>query len=132
MTAGTSSPLTTVDTPMPSPKLVAIITALTCLAGARGVYAAYTLDQLATIERLIVSKDCGALRSYIDQYPSLLEGEDALADELRSFASGVDTGLISCLSYRPGPTARNDMQLAAGPGSVATGQTVLDFGGTLY
>lgn len=117
---------------MPSPKLIAIITALTCLAGARGAYAAYTVDQLAEIERLIVSKDCGGLRSYIDQYPSLLDGTDALADELRSFASGVDTGLISCLSYRPAPAARNATELSLGAGAPATGQSLLAYGSAIY
>jgi len=117
---------------MPSPKLIAIITALTCLAGARGVYAAYTMDQLAEIERLIVSKDCGGLRAYIDQYPSLLEGPDALSDELRSFASGIDTGLISCLSYRPSPAARNDTQLSLGQSAAATGASRFALGGTVY
>ena len=117
---------------MPSPKLVAIITALTCLVGGRGVYAAYTINQLAEIERLIVSKDCGGLRAYIDQYPALLEGPDALSDELRSFASGVDTGLISCLSYRPTPAARSDTQLTLGPGVAATGEAIFAFGGTVY
>jgi hypothetical protein len=110
--------------------LVAIITALTCLYGARGAYAAYTMDQLAEIERLIVSKDCGGLRAYIDQFPTLLEGEDALADELRSFASGVDTGLIACLSYRSTPIARADVQLTLGPEAAAADS--LGLGSTLY
>ncbi len=85
---------------MPSHRLIAIITALTCLAGARGVYAAYSPEQLAQIEELIVSKDCAGLRTYIDQNPAFIQGDDPLADELRSFASGVDSGLISCLAYR--------------------------------
>ncbi|WP_282957646.1 hypothetical protein [Silicimonas algicola] len=40
---------------MPSQELFAIITALTCLAGSRGVYAAYTMGELAEIERIIES-----------------------------------------------------------------------------
>lgn len=115
---------------MPSPKLVAIITALTCLAGGSGAFAAYTMEQLVEIERLIVSKDCGGLRAYIDQYPSLLVGEDALADELRSFAQGIDTGLISCLAYRPGTTARNETALATAQG--APGASRLALGGVVY
>ena len=117
---------------MPSPKLVAIITALMFLAGARGGHAAYTMDQLAEIERLIVSRDCGGLRAYIEQYPSLLEGTDPLSDELRSFARGVDTGLIACLYYRPGPTVLNDMQLSPGQGAAATDEAGFAFGGTVY
>jgi hypothetical protein len=100
---------------MPSPKLIAVITALTCLAGAQGAYAAYTVEQLSEIENLIVSKDCGGLRSYIDRNPALLDGDDALADELRNFASGIDSGLISCLAYRSSPTARNTLSLAPAP-----------------
>ena len=100
---------------MPSPKLIAVITALTCLAGAQGAYAAYTVDQLSEIERLIVSKDCGGLRTYIDTYPSLLDGDDALADELRNFANGIDSGLISCLAYRSSPSARNALSLSPAP-----------------
>lgn len=88
---------------MPSQKLIAIITALTCLAGARGAYAAYTVDQLTEIEELIVSRNCGGLRSYLEQYPALLEGDDALSEELRNFANGIDSGLVSCLSYRTSP-----------------------------
>jgi hypothetical protein len=85
---------------MPSHRLIAIITALTCLAGARGAYAAYSPEQLAQMEELIISKDCGGLRDYIDRNPVFLEGDDPLAGELRNFASGVDSGLISCLAYR--------------------------------
>jgi hypothetical protein len=110
---------------MPSPKLVAIITALTWLAAARGAQAEYTMDQLAEIERLIVSKDCGGLRAYVDLYPSLLEGTDPLADELRSFASGIDTGLIACLSYRPDLARRRDSQLSADQGAAVTDDTGL-------
>lgn len=116
---------------MPSPKLVAIITALTCLAGARGAYASYTMEQLATIERLIFAKDCGGLRTYIDAYPGLLEGDDALADELRSFANGVDTGLISCLAFRQAPATRGTV-VAGAPGIVAPQVVELELGGTIY
>jgi hypothetical protein len=117
---------------MPSPKLVAIITALTCLAGARGAYAAYTMDQLVEIERLIVSKDCGGLRNYIDDNPALLEGEDALADELRSFAAGIDTGLIACLSYRSGPVLQGVTNLAFVGQVAPLGDTGLALGGLVY
>jgi hypothetical protein len=83
---------------MPSPKLLAVITAILCIARGGAAFAAYDLDQLREIERLIQSKDCGGLRFYIDRHPGLLTGRDPLANELRSFASGVDTGLIECLS----------------------------------
>jgi hypothetical protein len=88
---------------MPSNKLIAIVTALTCLAGAQGAYAAASAEQLAAIEDLIVSRNCGGLRSYLERNPVLLEGDDPLAEELRNFANGIDSGLISCLSFRSGP-----------------------------
>ncbi|MCU0853537.1 MAG: hypothetical protein MUF63_01185 [Rhodobacteraceae bacterium] len=108
---------------MPSNKLIAIVTALTCLAGARGAYAAASADQLAAIEDLIVSRNCGGLRSYLDQYPVLLEGSDPLAEELRNFANGIDSGLISCLSFRSSPDL--------GPG-LAAGTVEIDLGTTIY
>jgi hypothetical protein len=98
---------------MPNRKLLALVTALTCLAALRA-NASYSVEQLLEIEQLIVSRDCGGLRSYLDQYPSLLDGSDALSDELRSFASGVDTGLISCLSYRPESFAQVAQSTALG------------------
>lgn len=99
---------------MPSPKLIALVTALTCLAALRGAHASYSIEQLVEIERLIVSRNCGGLRSYLDRHPALLEGSDALSGELRSFASGVDTGLISCLSYRAEATPEVDRATALG------------------
>ncbi len=93
---------------MPNPRLLAVITALTCLVGGSGAFAAYTIDQLKVIEGLIVAKDCGALRQYLDSNPGLLEGSDPLAAELRNFAAGVDTGLIECLSLSPAEAARRD------------------------
>jgi hypothetical protein len=86
--------------PLPSPRLIAIVTALSCIAGAQGAHAAASAEQLAQIEDLIVSRDCGGLRGYLADYPGLLQGDDPLSEELRNFASGIDSGLISCLSYR--------------------------------
>lgn len=97
---------------MPNPRLLAVITALTCFAGGSGAFADYTLDQLRAIEGMIVSKDCGALREYLDSNPGLLVGSDPLAAELRNFAAGVDTGLIACLSLRPDEAARRDTILS--------------------
>jgi hypothetical protein len=117
---------------MPSSKLIAIITALTCLAGARGVYASYTVDQLADIEQLIVSRDCGGLRAYIGRFPELLEGQDALSEELRSFASGIDTGLIECLSYRSGPSGRDVPEVAPGAEPNPIAEATAAFGTAVY
>jgi len=93
---------------MPSPRLIAIITALSWLAGASGATAAYTVDQLRDIENLIVAKNCGGLRLYIQRNPALVEGGDPLAAELRAFVSGVDTGLIDCLSRDADTVARSE------------------------
>jgi hypothetical protein len=105
---------------MPSNKLIAIVTALTCLAGARGTYAAATVEQLTAIEDLIVSRDCGGLRSYLDQYPDLLEGDDPLAEELRNFASGINSGLISCLAFRSSPTVGQGLATNEVEGNLGT------------
>jgi hypothetical protein len=108
---------------MPSQKLIAVITALTCLAGAHGAYAAASAEQLAQIEELIIARDCAGLRAYLVENPALLEGDDPLAGELRDFASGIDSGLISCLSYRSSP------ELADG---LVTDRADPDFGTVVY
>lgn len=87
---------------MPNPKLTAVITALIFIASNSGVNAAYNLAQLQQIEGFIQSKDCGALLRYLRQNPGITDGEDQLAQELRSFANGVEGGLIQCLSATSG------------------------------
>lgn len=91
---------------MPNPRLLAVVTVLTCLGAGSAAFAGYSLEQLREIERLITSKDCGALRGYIATNPTLLRGGDPLAVELRTFASGVDTGLIECLSASTNTVSR--------------------------
>jgi hypothetical protein len=83
---------------MPNPKLTAIITALMFVANSNGANAAYNLTQLQEIERYIVSKDCGALLDYLQSNPGIMDGSDLLSQELRSFADGVEGGLIQCFS----------------------------------
>nr|MDJ1018324.1 hypothetical protein [Paracoccaceae bacterium] len=63
-----------------------------------GAHAAYNLKQLRDIEDLINDRNCGGLRWYLKQNPAILEGGDALAQELRQFAEGVDSGLIDCIA----------------------------------
>ncbi|MGR3341699.1 MAG: hypothetical protein ACU0DI_00440 [Paracoccaceae bacterium] len=92
---------------MPSPRLIAVITALVFIAGAQGGHAAYTFGQLQDIERLILSKDCGALWFYLQDNPDLMEGDDPLADELRKFAFGIEGGAIDCIFAPPGAAGRN-------------------------
>lgn len=86
---------------MPSSKLTAVITAMMFLAGAPGANAAYNLQQLQVIEQLILAKDCGALLQYLQVNPSIMSGNDPLAQELRSFSEGVTGGIIQCLSAGP-------------------------------
>lgn len=105
---------------MPSPKLTALITALLFMAGTHGATAAYNLQQLQEIERYIATKNCGALLGYLQQNPSIMSGNDLLAQELRSFANGVEGGIISCLSApvsRAGPLANS-----AGGAATRSGQ----------
>ncbi|MEM9707333.1 MAG: hypothetical protein AAF871_00955 [Pseudomonadota bacterium] len=83
---------------MPNGRLIAIVTVLMSLgAGAHG-QSTVGLEQLREIERLIVARNCGGLRAFLAVNPALIEGGDPLAIELREFVSGVDTGLIDCLS----------------------------------
>ena len=95
---------------MPSNKLFAIITALIYFGGNSGVLAGYSIEQLREIEQLVVTKNCGGLRGYLQSNPTVIEGADPLAEELRKFAFGVDTGLIQCLAARttaPGAAPAN-------------------------
>ncbi|MEE9387399.1 MAG: hypothetical protein V3U96_02210 [Paracoccaceae bacterium] len=87
---------------MPNPRLLAIITAFLIAGGASGANAAYTFAQLQNVERLILSKDCGALLEYLTLNSEMMDGDDLLAQELRNFAQGVQGGLIECLSVIPG------------------------------
>ena len=87
---------------MPNPKLTAIITALMFVAGSTGANAAYNLAQLQEIERYILSKNCGELLGYLQANPGIMDGGDLLSQELRSFADGVEGGLIQCLSAQTG------------------------------
>jgi len=90
---------------MPSPRLIAIVTTYLLFA-ASGAQAAFTLEQLRDVERLILSRDCGALFGYLSENPALMQGDDPLALELRNFSSGVQGGLIECLSVGPGNTGQ--------------------------
>ena len=87
---------------MASPRLLAVLTTFMMVASMGGANAAFTRAQLQDVERLILSKDCGSLLSYLVENPALLEGDDPLAAELRNFSQGVQSGLIQCLSVAPG------------------------------
>lgn len=87
---------------MPNPKLLGIVTALLIISRVTGANAAFTQAQLVDVGRLIESRDCGALLSYLVENPELLVGDDSLAISLRKFTQDVDGGLIPCLSVTPG------------------------------
>ena len=100
---------------MPNNRLLGIITALLYFGANSGVQASYSIEQLREIEQLVNTKNCGGLRGYLRINPEIIEGADPLADELRKFAFGVDTGLIQCLAARtqpPGP-APEDLSTAS-------------------
>ena len=83
---------------MPDPRLTAVITALIMMGSGHGANAAYNLTQLQIIEGYILAKNCGGLLGYLNQNPTIMAGDDPLAQELRSFADGVEGGIIECLS----------------------------------
>ena len=82
---------------MPNPRLLAVITALMMIAGAPGAQAAYTSGQLAQIEQLVLAKSWGQLKTYILANPALLEGDDALAQELKAFMADTQGGALSTI-----------------------------------
>lgn len=101
---------------MPDPRLTAVITALIMMGSGHGVNAAYNLSQLQIIEGYILTKNCGGLLGYLNQNPTIMEGDDPLAQELRAFANGVEGGIIECLSANAQTPASG--QLTAGPAAI--------------
>jgi hypothetical protein len=96
---------------MPGPKMMAIVTALLLMSGiARGQTGA-SLADLEEIDRLISSKNCNALWSYVRQRPELMAGNDALARELRVFVQSTERGMLDCFSAR----APVPVEAASGP-----------------
>ncbi|MDP2737488.1 MAG: hypothetical protein Q8O82_01980 [Pseudorhodobacter sp.] len=86
---------------MPSPKLLAVITALMLVTGGHGAQAAYTSTQLAQIEQLIVDRNWAQLESYILANPELLDGEDLLATELWKFMKNMQAGIFTATFIPP-------------------------------
>ncbi|MGB7268097.1 MAG: hypothetical protein WBC90_01100 [Albidovulum sp.] len=85
---------------MPNPRLLAVVTAMMFLLGGNALRAELSLSQLQELERIISSNDTGALRSYLDQHPDLLSGNDPLSRELREFCGGG----LSCFN-KPAPAS---------------------------
>jgi hypothetical protein len=87
-----------------SPRLLAVVTVLSCFGLGSQAIADYTVAQLREIERLTTERNWGALRTYLEANPELLQGSGELAVELRSFTADVDNGLIEELSARRDPS----------------------------
>lgn len=90
---------------MPSRRLVAILTALLMLGTGSRALAAYSLDQLKEIEKLVMSRDTAALGAYLDAHPDITAGSDPLATELRNFKTCADDGGLSCFDAAKLPKA---------------------------
>lgn len=82
---------------MANRKLVAIVTALMLSVGGQGAHAAYTLNHLVQIEHLIVAGQWEQLRAFLAANPFLLEGDGALATELRRFLTESAGGTIASI-----------------------------------
>jgi hypothetical protein len=85
---------------MPGPQLVAVVTAMILFATGGAGQAQQTLAQLQEIERLISLRDCGGLWSYVRANPALMQGDDALARELRTFVESTERGALDCFAAR--------------------------------
>ncbi len=90
---------------MPDPRLVAIVTALILAWGGSAARAEYGLEELLQIENYILQKDCAGLWQYLLANPAIMEGEDALARELRVFVDATQRGQIECFSARSAANA---------------------------
>jgi len=81
---------------MPNQRLIAIVTVLLMIGGANKLLAAYTLDQLKEIERLVMQKDSLALGAYLSENIEVTEGDDPLSVELRKFLQCTRDGELNC------------------------------------
>ena len=86
---------------MPNPRLLAVVTALIMAASAPAAQATYSLTDLQTIEQLVVNRNWNALRAYIDAHPELLDGNDPLAVELRTYVESYNQGFFTRLFTTP-------------------------------
>ena len=81
-------------------RLLATVTALLLFAGSGGTAQDYSVAQLEEIERLILSKDLGALWRFLQLHPEFAQGNDPLAQELRLLMAELERGVIGPLAYR--------------------------------
>lgn len=90
---------------MISPRLVAIITALSLIGGAGSAVAQFTIEELERIEQLIAAKDRYALWIFLHNNPQYMTGDDPLAAELRAFYGSAYDEMIARLSVPASPVA---------------------------
>lgn len=83
---------------MPEPRLIAVLTAIVLLAGTAPLRAAYSLEELREIERLVLAKDSAALGAFLAVNPGITSGDDPLARELRSFQNCLRSGRLECFA----------------------------------
>jgi hypothetical protein len=95
-----------------SPRLVAVVTAVSLMAGATPGRADYTLEQLQEIERLIAGKNCAGLWSFVRSNPSITAGDDPLAVELRNFIADTERGKLTCFESRANENSRTGTLIA--------------------
>ncbi|WP_420586164.1 hypothetical protein [Ruegeria sp.] len=93
---------------MPNSKLVAIVTALSFLMTSHGARAEITLEHLLAIDQLLSTNDTQALLEYLQKNPELLQGDDELSRELRSFSEIANSGSVS---YDYDPAASGDAEV---------------------
>ena len=79
-------------------------------AAGPGVAQDYSVAQLEEIERLILSKDLGALWRFLQLHPEFAQGNDPLAQELRLLMAELERGVIGPLAYRAFGTTRSESE----------------------
>lgn len=79
---------------MPSPRLLAVVTALILAAGAPAAHATYTLTNLQALEQMVLDQDWRGLHAFIEANPELLHGNDPLAIELRNYVATYRESVI--------------------------------------
>lgn len=72
---------------------IAVMSSVLALGLGQSAHAVYTQTQLEDLRVLIDGGDTQAILLFIQSNPSLLEGEDPLADALRSFVTRRETVL---------------------------------------
>ncbi|MFZ5752467.1 MAG: hypothetical protein ACOY5U_15560 [Pseudomonadota bacterium] len=85
---------------MAEPRLIAVVTALLMLVAASPLRAAYDLNQLREIDRLMSSADWAGLAAYLRSNPGLTLGDDPLARELQAFQARYARSVLDIFAAR--------------------------------